>query len=291
MSGLIAVTGSTGQLGGRVAAGLAERGVAQRLVVRDAERAPVLPGAEIDLAPGYHDRPAMAAALAGAETLFLVSGRESPDRVAEHLSAVDAATDAGVRRIVYTSFVDATEDATFTLARHHAITEKHIRRTGLAFTFLRNAMYADFAPFFATADGVIAAPAGDGRIAFVARDDAAAAAVAVLTGDGHDGRTYELTGPEALTLAETAALLTEVAGRPVRYVAETVGEAYASRAHFGAPDYEVEGWVTSYTAVAAGELAKVTGDVERLTGRPPMTLAAFLAANPESYAHLIPNSA
>jgi NAD(P)H dehydrogenase (quinone) len=289
---LIAVTGATGALGGRVAAGLAAAGVALRLIVRDADRAPELPGAELALASGYHDRPAMTAALRGADTLLLVSGRESADRVAEHISAVDAAADAGVRRIVYTSFSGAASDATFTLARHHAATEEHIRGTGLARTFLRNAMYADFAAFFANDDGVIAAPAGDGRVAFVARADIAAAAVVVLTeGARHDGRTYELTGPEALTLAEVAALLTEVTGRPVRYVPETVEEAYASRAHFGAPDYEVEGWVTSFTAIAAGELARVTGDVEALLGRPPLTLAALLAADPDSYAHLIPNSA
>ncbi len=291
MSDLVAVTGATGQLGGRVAAGLAARNIRQRLVVRDAARAPELPGAEVALAPGYHDRAAMTEALRGAETLFLVSGRESADRVAEHISAVDAAVDAGVQRIVYTSFLGARPDATFTLVRHHAATEEHIRATGLRHTFLRNAMYADFAPFFATAEGVIAAPAGDGRTAFLARDDAAAAAVAVLTGEGHDGRAYELTGPETTGLAEVAALLTDVAGRPVTYVPETVEEAYASRATYGAPGYEVEGWVTSFTAMAAGDFDVVTGTVAELTGTPPMGLPAFLAANPGSYAHLIPNSA
>src|SRR3954466_15929686 len=124
---LIAVTGATGELGGRVARQLAERGAAQRLIVRDAARAPELPGAEVAVSPGYHDRAAMTAALRGADKLFLVSGREEPDRVAEHRSAIDAAAEAGVRPGVSTSFMGAAPDATFTLARHRHLTEEHLR--------------------------------------------------------------------------------------------------------------------------------------------------------------------
>jgi NAD(P)H dehydrogenase (quinone) len=283
---VIAVTGATGELGSRVAARLAERGVRQRLVVPDPARAPDL-GAEIAIAPGYHDGEAMEDALRGADTLYLVSGRESADRVAEHFSAVDAAARAGVQRIVYTSFVGAAPDTTFTLARHHHATEERIRAAGMAHTFLRHSMYLDFVPFFARADGVIAGPAGDGRTAWVSRDDAADVAAAVLTEEGHEGLTYEVTGPESHTLEWAAARLSEAVGRPVAYHDETVEEAYASRAGSGAPDYEVEGWVTSYLAVAAGELDVVTDVVRRLTGHPAQALPAFLAAHPDSYAHLL----
>lgn len=283
----LAVTGVTGALGGRVAHRLAARGVPQRLVVRDAARAPKLPGADVVVAPGYHDRRAMARALRGADTLLLVSGRESATRVEEHISAIDAAVDAGVQRVVYTSFLGAAPDATFTLARQHDLTERHILSTGLSHSFLRNTMYLDFVPFFASADGVIAGPAGEGRAAFVARDDVADVAVAVLTDPvAHGGRTYDVTGEERLSLTEAAAVLSEVAGRPVRYVDETVAEAYASRAHHGAPAFEVEGWVTSYEAIAAGELDVVTNVVRSVTGRAPIGLRDFLHANPESWAHL-----
>ncbi|MBJ7520100.1 MAG: NAD(P)H-binding protein [Solirubrobacteraceae bacterium] len=285
---MIAVTGATGELGGRVAARLAAEGAAQRLVVRDEARAPELAGAEVVVAAGYHDREGMTAALHGADTLFLVSGREAADRVAQHYAAVDAAVDAGVRRIVYTSFLGAAPDATFTLARHHHLTEEHIRATGLAHTFLRNSMYLDFVPFFASADGVIAGPAGDGRCAWVARDDVADVAAVVLTTDGHDGLTYELTGPDAHTLTWAAEQLTRVTGRDVRYVDETIEQAYASRAHYGAPDFEVDGWVTSYLAVKEGELDVVTDTVERLTGHRPQALPEFLERNPGSWAHLAP---
>lgn len=284
---LIAVTGSTGALGGRVARRLADAGLAQRLVVRDVGRAPRLPGAEVAIAAGYHDHAGMVTALRGASTLFLVSGRESPDRVAEHRSAIDAAAEAGVGHVVYTSFLGAAHDATFTLARHHAATEDHLRASGMAFTVLRNTMYLDFVPFFASTDGVIAGPAGDGRVAYVAREDVADVAAAVLADPAaHAGEVLDVTGDERLTLAEAAAVLTEETGREVRYEDETREQAYASRAHFGAPEYEVEGWVTSYEAVAAGELDATSDVVERLAGHPPLRLREFLRGDRESWAHL-----
>jgi len=203
MDELIAVTGATGAVGSRVARGLAERGVRQRLVVRDAARAPRLDGAEVRVASGgYADGEAMRAALEGADVLFLIPAAEAPDRIAQHITAVDAAVAAGVRRIVYLSFVDATPDSTFTLGRDHWATEEHIRATGVPFTFPRMNLYMDFIPSMVGADGVIRGPAGDGRLAAILRDDVAAAALALLTSDGHDGRSYDLTGREAFSLAE-----------------------------------------------------------------------------------------
>jgi NAD(P)H dehydrogenase (quinone) len=283
---VIAVCGATGELGGRVAARLSERGVRMRLIVRDRERAPKLEGAEVAVAAGYHDTDEMTAALRGAETVFLVSGRESPNRLDEHRRAVDAAARAGVARIVYTSFANASPDTAFILGRQHHATEEYIRATGIDYTFLRDNMYLDFVPFMTSAAGVIAGPAGDGAAAFVARDDVADVAVEVLAGAGHENRAYLLTGGRALTLAEAAAILTDRTGKRVVYEAETIDEAYASRAHFGAPDWEVEGWVTSYVAIAGGELDAVSDDVERLTGHPPLDLPALLERYPESWAHL-----
>ena len=276
---LIAVTGATGGLGGRVAHRLAKAGANQRLVVRDPARAPAV-GADVVVA-SYEDSASVRAALAGVDTLFFVSASEHPDRVNLHRGAIDAALEAGVRRIVYTSFLNCAPDATFTFARDHWHTEEHIRGTGVPFTFLRDGLYQDFLPFMVGADGVIRGPAGDGRFAPVTRDDLADAAVAVLRAPGeHDGRSYDLTGPATLTMAEVAAELSSATGRQISYHAETVEEAYASRAHYGAAQYEVDGWVSTYTAIAAGELDLVSGDIERLTGHPPMSFAEYLAANP-----------
>lgn len=142
-------------------------------------------------------------------------------------------------------------------------------------------------PALAGADGVIRGPAGDGRVGAVARDDIADVAVAVLLDDGHDGHTYDVTGPEAVTLHEVAETLSLVTRRTITYHVESLEEAYASRSSYGAPEWEVEGWVTTYAAIANGELDVVSDTVGRLTGHSPMSLAEFLRKHPESYRHLL----
>ncbi|MGY1809592.1 SDR family oxidoreductase [Blastococcus sp. SYSU D00669] len=272
MSHPLAVTGATGRLGGRIARRLADAGLPQRLLARDPARAPQLPGAEAVRA-AYADADAVRTALAGLPTVLMVSAAETPDRVDQHRTFVDAAAAAGVEHLVYVSFHGAAPDATFTLARDHWATEEHVRASGLRFTFLRDNLYADFFPQMIGDDGVLRGPAGEGRVAAVAQDDVADVAATVLRDPApHAGRTYDLTGPEALTLAEVAEVLGRVTGREVRYVPETVEEAYASRASYGAPDWQVAAWVSTYTAIAAGELAGVSTAVPDLTGHPARTL-------------------
>jgi uncharacterized protein YbjT (DUF2867 family) len=291
---VIALTGVTGTLGGRVAARLSAAAAGRlRLVVRDAGRAPRLSGAEVVENPGgYADGAGLRAALAGADTLFLVSAAEAEDRLQQHLTAVEAAAAAGVQRIVYTSFVGADRpEPTFTLVRHHAATEDAIRATGVRHTVLRHSMYADFVPFFATREegrAVIAAPAGEGRTGFVSRDDLADVATAVLLRDDGelDGQAFAVTGPEALTMDDAARVLSEITGLPAEYRRQTVDEAWATRRPSGHPDWEIEGWVSSYLAIAAGEMSIVTDVVPRLTGHPARSVAEHLRAHPEDWAHL-----
>ena len=312
---MLAVTGATGHLGGRVAARLAGLGLAQRLIVRDLSRAPRLKGAEVRPASSYGDAVAMGRALAGVQTLFLVSAQdrmgavqrlaaENPayDRTMQQVTAVDAAAAVGVRRIVYLSVLNAAADATFILARDHFHTEEHIRALGIPFTFLRMSLYTEHVPVHVSDDGVIRGPAGLGRAAWVTRDDLADAAVAVMTGKGHEGRTYDITGPEALTMTETAACLSAAAGREITYQAQTPHEARATHATSGLDkfeaeqraltgrgldDYGVEVWVTHFLQIATGELATVSDAVPRLTGHPAQSLAGYLAEHPESYRHLV----
>jgi uncharacterized protein YbjT (DUF2867 family) len=284
--GLIGVSGASGRLGGRVAGRLAAAGVAQRLIVRDAGRAPDLergePGeagggaAEVAVA-SYGDPAALRRALDGAGAVLMVSAAETPDRVEQHRNFVDAAAAAGVAHLVYTSFVGAAPDSVFTLARDHWATEEHIRASGLPFTFLRDNLYADFLTFMVGDDGVLRGPAGDGRAAVVAQDDIADAVVAVLRDPApHAGHTYDLTGPQALSLGEVAAIITAETGRKVTFHDETLDEAYASRASYNAPDWQVDAWVSTYTSIAAGELATVSPAVEDLTGHPPTSLKTLL---------------
>lgn len=287
---LIALTGATGALGGRLALRLAAEGAPQRLVVRDPSRGPRLPGAQVAVADGYADTAAMTAALQGASAMFLVSGREAPDRVAQHVAAIDAAVAAGVGQVVYLSFLGAAPACTFTLGRDHWMTEQYLGRraaeNGMRWTALRSSLYHQGWVRWVGADGVLRGPAGTGRVASVSHDDLADVATAVLL-DGHpehhDRTTYDVTGPALLDLDEVAAEISAATGRSVTYYPETVDEAYESRARFHAPRFEVDGWVTSYTAIASGELAVVSDTVGRFAGRPAQTFHDWLAANPQEW--------
>jgi NAD(P)H dehydrogenase (quinone) len=274
----LAVTGSTGALGGLVAHGLAGEGVEQRLLARDPARVPRLHGTA-PVAMSYGDRLAAVRALEGATVLFMVSGAESADRLEQHRTFVDAAVDAGVEHIVYTSFYGAAADCTFTLGRDHWATEEHIRAAGLSYTFLRDNFYLDVLPLFAGRDGVLRGPAGEGRVSAVARADIARVAVAVLRDPAaHHNATYHLTGPEALTMTEVAHTITAVTGRQVTFHDETVEEAYESRRQWPAPQWQYDAWVSTYLAIASGEVSGITGDVAAVTGQAPMSLADLLVA-------------
>ncbi|MCY1693627.1 SDR family oxidoreductase [Curtobacterium sp. SL109] len=274
----IAITGATGNIGGAVARALAADGVPFRMVVRDPARAPELPGTEVRTAT-FADAAASRAALEGVDLLLMVSGAEAQDRLEQHRTFVTAAADAGVRHVVYTSFMGAAEDATFTLGRDHWATEQAIRATDMAHTFLRDSFYLDFVEDLVGEDGVIRGPAGDGAMAAVARADVARVATAVLRDPAaHLDRTYDLTGPAAITLAEAASIVSAERGRAVRYQPETMEEAYASRARWNPEPWQADAWVSTYTAIAEGALARVTGDVERVTGRAPMSLRDVLRA-------------
>jgi NAD(P)H dehydrogenase (quinone) len=315
---MLAVTGATGELGSRVAKRLAGLGLAQRVIVRDPPRVPDLPGAEVVRATSYGDAGSMCQALKGVRTLFLVSARDrfgvahisakngmkppQYDRLRQQITAVDSAVTAGVKHIVYLSVLNAAPDATFILAHDHFYTEEHIRASGVPFTFLRASLYTDNVPQCVSAGDVIRAPAGEGRAAWITRDDIADVAVAILTGKEHEGHTYDLTGPEALTMDETAERLSLAVGRKIVYQPQTLQEARNTRSTsrlekyeaerrmltgHGLDDYEVEVFITHFLQIAKGELAKVSDAVPRLTGHPAQSLMDYLQQHPESYCHLL----
>lgn len=273
-----AITGATGRLGSRVAQLMATQGLDQRLIVRSPSRAPVLPNTTVHGA-AYQDRQASLDALEGVQTLFMVSGAESePDRLGSHKNFVDAAVAAGVSHIVYVSFFGAAPNATFIYANDHYWTEEHIKAAGVGWTFLRDNLYLDFLPALADEHGVIRGPAADGRVSAVAMDDIAESAAHVLVEPArHIGRTYNLTGPESLSLDAIADRLSRSVGRPFSFENETVEQAHQSRAELGASDDDVRAWVSTYVAIANGEMAAVSGDVEGLTGHPARGLEVAVA--------------
>ncbi|MDT0301086.1 NAD(P)H-binding protein [Streptomonospora wellingtoniae] len=277
---MIGITGATGALGRRVAERLAQRGASQRLIVRDLNRAPDLPGASAAMA-AYEDIDAFERAARGVDTLLLIPAPASDDRVERHLGAVDAALAAGVGRIVYVSFLSAGPASVCAAARDHFYTEARIRASGVRHTFLRPGLYLDLLPSWVDSAGLIRGPAGQGRLAWVSREDAAEAAVAVLTGGtGHDGRTYDLTGPEAVGLGETARRLSALTGRTIAYAPESVPTA-GGRLRVG------ESWAGggACAAIAAGELDVVSPSVPELIGRRAQSIEGYLRTRPSALHH------
>lgn len=275
----IAITGSSGHIGGMVARHLSARGLPLILPLRNPAKAPDLPACEARPF-AYGDFELARQALSGVDVLFMVSAAESPTREQEHLTLVRAAAAAGVQHLVYLSFAGASASSTFTLARTHAATEAAIQQTAMRYTFLRDNFYSEMMATIANADGIIAGPAGDGRVACVSQQDVAQAAANILAAiasgdDRHHNCSYTLTGSEALTFADIAAVLTDITGKPHRYHNQTLDEAYASRErdYPDTPAWQIEAWVSTYTAIAGGELATVSDDLPQLLGRAPRRFA------------------
>lgn len=274
---MIGITGVTGHIGRMAAQELKDEGRALRYFARRPERAADLP-AESIRRMSYEHTAESVAALSGVNVLFMVSASESPQRMEQHRSLLDAAKEAGVRHVVYTSFYGASPTATFTLARDHAATEEYIKEKGFAYTFLRDNFYLDFFVDLCKEYGEIKGPAGNGKVSAVLRKDVAAVAAEILRDPAKwEGQTLDMTGESAYTMAEIATAVSAAFGKEIPYVEETVAEAYESRKAWEAEQWEYDAWVSTYTAIAAGEQAGVSGDVERVLGRKPKTLATYLS--------------
>jgi uncharacterized protein YbjT (DUF2867 family) len=273
---VIVVTGSTGHVGRLVADELAARGEPMRLLVRDAARAPQLPGAEV-VAGDYGDPDSLAAALGPGDRVFMVSLHEGPERrVPLHRSFVAAVERAGVDRIVYLSFVNAGPDAIFLHARSHGATEALLRESGLPWTSIRNGMYADDLPGWFDSDGVAREPGGDGRMSFSYRPELARAIAVTLTEQGHEGRVYDIVTPESVSLGELAQVASEVTGDAYRWEPAD-DDAWDERWRaLGRTGWELEAGHTTYEALRRGELDVVTDDYRRLTGAAPLTIAQLI---------------
>jgi uncharacterized protein YbjT (DUF2867 family) len=269
---MILVTGGTGHVGVHVVHDLQARGEAFRVFTRSPARARDLLG-DVELAEGDFAVPAtFDAALRGADRLFLLTPG-APDQVAVEGALTSAAVRAGVRHVVKQSVLGAALDAPALLVRWHAEAEALIRSSGLAFTFLQPALFMQMATALQAPGGEITSTVGDARLGFVDVRDIAAVAVQALTTPGHAGHSYRLTGPQALSWREAADVLTR-SGRPSHYVPVTEAqarEAMGSRL----PAWRVEPTLELNRAIRDGLYDLVTGDVERVTGRPPRSFEEF----------------
>jgi len=294
----IAMTGASGQYGRLATSKLIAQGRASDLILitRTPAKLADCRAAGCDVRYGDFDRPeTLAAAVRGAEKLMLISGTRVGARVQQHRAAIDAAAGAGVRHIIYTSFVNVDPANPAIVAVDHRETENLVRSSGAAWTFLRDAHYAD-AMILNAGPGFIASGAWltstrGGREAMVWREDCVDGAVAVLTQEGHANRSYHVTGPNRESFAEIAAMLSEVTRRPVRLVETDDAGMYAHFDALGIPrkpvdDQAIAGipWnsddmVSFERAIREGFLDVCTDDVERLTGRRARSVRELIEAN------------
>ncbi|AXG78365.1 SDR family oxidoreductase [Streptomyces paludis] len=279
----IVVTGATGHLGRLVveallAADVPADGIAA--VVRNKEKAAGLVALGVELRVADYSAPeTLKDAFRSGDRVLLVSGSEVGQRVAQHTAVIDAAKAAGVAQLAYTGVLGGPE-ADFDLAAEHKITEQAILDSGLPYTFLRNGWYTEnytdnLAPVLE--HGAVVANAGEGRIASATRADYAAAAAAVLTGEGHLNKAYELSGDTAWSLAEYAAEIARQTGKDIAYSNVPAETHLQILTGAGLPEAFAAILVDVDAAIERGRLAGTTGDLARLTGRPTTPFAETIA--------------
>ncbi|WGY01695.1 SDR family oxidoreductase [Nocardioides sp. QY071] len=271
------VTGATGGVGRFVAEELSRRGAEPvRLIVRDADRAAQIPGAEVVEAE-WDDAAALEKALREGDRVFMVSLPQSPDeRTRLQGSFIDAAAKAGVERIVYLSFMLPSPTAIFHHARSHHTAEEALRASGVPWVFIRNGMYSDHLPGWFDEDGICRVPVGDGRISFSYRRELAEAIAITMMEDGHLNKIYDVTGSEALTMDEIAECASSVSGDTYTYQPASIDHWLGEYAKEDLNQDQITWRLSEFEAQERGELAVVSDDYRKLTGKDPLTVRQIL---------------
>jgi NAD(P)H dehydrogenase (quinone) len=282
---MIVVTGATGHLGNAVVESLLRRVAADQIVasVREPDKASSLAARGVAVRTGNFDDPdGLPAAFAGAEQVLIVSADKLGDEALRlHRNAIEAARDAGVRRVLYTSHMGARVGSPFAPADQHAGTEAELANSGLAFTSLRHGFYAESC-LYMIGDGLKAGELRvpeDGPVSWTARDDLAEADAAILAGNGQwDGITPPLTASQALTMAELAVLASNVTGREVRHVTVSDDEWRDAKIAAGMPAIYADMLLGTFRAARRGDFAAIDPALETALGRPPRTMRDVLVA-------------
>jgi NAD(P)H dehydrogenase (quinone) len=280
---MIIVTGATGKLGRLVIEGLLTQVPAAeiRAAVRDPGKAADLGRCGVSVRRADYDEPGtLGAAIEGADRVLLISSNDLQRSVAQHAAVIDAAARAGVSLLAYTSLWQA-DVSTMLNAAVHRETESLIRASGVPFTLLRNNLYTEhFGPQTrqAAASGTLIGSTGQGRVASATRADYGAAAVAVLTGEGHEDKIYELSGDVAWSLPELAAEISRAAGRDVGYRNVPAAEHRQLLIAAGIPPLVADVFLDTYRAIAEGRLAGTPGVLSGLIGRPATSLTDAVTA-------------
>jgi NAD(P)H dehydrogenase (quinone) len=281
----IIITGASGQLGRLTAELVLDRVPASEVILttRRPEALSDLAERGASVRQADFDRPeTLAEAFAGGERLLLISTDDLDRRAAQHRAAIEAAREAGVLHVAYSSYLNPVEENPAVITPSHRDTENALRESGLVWTALRHAFYSEYrvpAGAQAIATGQLIHNNGDGKTAYVSRGDCAAAAAAVLTTEGHEDTAYDITGPESLSQGDVAALLSEVSGRPVEAVAiddEAFIQGFASA---GVPEPAAREFASYGRAIREGHIDQISGAVENLIGRAPRSLREVFEAH------------
>jgi uncharacterized protein YbjT (DUF2867 family) len=276
---MILLTGTTGVTGTEIVKQLMPLGVPVRALARDSDKAKTVLPPEVEIVQGDLDEPeTLTPALAGVEKAFLLSPGH-PRHVELQGNFIEAAKRAGTRHVVKYSAAGAAADSPMRLGRWHAETERQLEQSGLSYTHLRPTMFMqNFVRFFAqsiAADGRFYAPMGDGRVPLVDVRDIAAVAVKVLTEPGHQGQTYLITGPEALSFEEAAAQLSMALERTITYVDVTPEGAKAGMIAAGLPEVLADALLEVYAYFREGRAAPPTDIIRRIAKKEPITFDRF----------------
>jgi uncharacterized protein YbjT (DUF2867 family) len=276
MSKPVLVTGATGTIGRDVARQLSAKDVAVRAGVRDQAKARKEFSADIALVPfDFESAKTFSEALEGVEKVFLLPPL-LPNQLDVMNAFVDAAKRAGVRHVVKLSAIGIDDESQPTAIKSHDANERHIRESGVAFTFLRpNSFMQNFITYFPPRNGAIYLPWGNGTASFVDTRDIASVAAKALTSDGHEGKIYTLTGPATLGIAEVALILSEVTGREFKYVDVPEAAARDGMLQAGVPQWQVELVLELHAVNKQNRWSAVTSDIEKVTGTPPTDFAQF----------------
>jgi len=271
----IGVTGATGQLGRLVVGKLKEKGLAEYVValVRTPEKAADLgvEAREFD----YNNPNQLVGALNGIDKLVLISGNELGLRATQHANVIEAAKKAGVKWVVYTSLLHA-DTSTLSLAAEHFATEKTLKASGLSYTILRNGWYTENytgSVAGAVAAGAFIGSAGEGKISSAARADFADATVEVVSGEGHEGKIYELSGDESYTLSDLAAEISKQSGKSIPYNNLPETEYAKILKSFGIPEGFADAIAGWDVGASKGDLLDESHQLSKLIGRPSTPLA------------------
>ena len=283
---MILITGATGHFGTATIKALLDKGISASNIaglIRDESKAKELKKLGIKLKIGdYDDYNSLISAFENIEKLVLVSGDNLEKREKQHKNVVDAAAEAGVQFVVYTSFERKNETNSSPIAmvaKAHLATEEFLKNSGMDYTIMRNSLYADFIPMFVGENVLetgIYLPAEEGKTSFALREEMAEAAAVIVSGNGHSGKEYAIGNVENYSFAQISDMLSDIAGKKITYTSPSPEEYKETLSNAGVPEEQLQGAVAFAIAIREGEFYTEKSDLEMLLGRKPTPLKQVL---------------